>query len=306
MPANLDPRRVLLAALDAERPALLRPFAAGQVPGWDALEADSLEKARFILRAAPYDAVLLDGGLYRASGADGLAWLAGADRAPVLFLAEAGPELVLGALERGADAWLPRELALDNPVLLGAALRRVARLGDLEQRAGATSLALEDCRRQVGRLAGLLWEARPGEGPADWYSHRHMLQRLDEEVARARRHGGPLTVVLGEVLAGGAGEGPALAAERVGPAKRRCDVAGQYGLHGFMLLLPRGTEAEARGCCRRLRTLLEQPHPAGDPAHAWFGIAAFSPTDVTVQGLLSRAEQRLEHARQAPGGIALE
>jgi diguanylate cyclase (GGDEF)-like protein len=308
MPANLEPRRVLLAALDGDRPELLAPFAAGQVPGWDALEAGSLEKARFFLRAAPCDAVLLDGGLYRAAGPDGLAWLAGPGREPVLLLAEADPDLALAGLERGADAWLPRDLALANPVLLGAALRRVARLGDLERRAGVTAQALHDCRRQVGRLAGLLWEARPGEGPADWYSQRHMLQRLDEEVARARRHGGPLTVVLGEVQSGEDAEA-ALAAERVGRAKRRCDVAGRYGLHGFMMLLPGGTEAEALACCRRLRALLEQPSPnggAGPPLHAWFGVAAFSPAAATVQALLSRAEERLERARQGPGGVAAE
>jgi GGDEF domain-containing protein len=306
MPANLESRRVLLAALDADRPALLAPFAAGQVAGWDALEAGGLEKVRFFLRAAPCDAVLLDGGLYRAEGADGLAWVAGPDRAPVLVLAEADPDLILGALERGAGAWLPRELALAHPLLLGAALRRVARLGDLEQRADAAARELHDCRRQVGRLAGLLWEARPGEGPTPWYTHRHMLQRLDEEVARARRHGGPLTVVLGEVRADG--EAEALAAERVGRAKRRCDVAGQYGLHGFMLLLPRGTVAEALGCCRRLRALLEQSSLDGPsaPLSASFGIAAFSPAAATAQGLLSRAEERLEKARQAPDGVGFE
>jgi GGDEF domain-containing protein len=308
MPANLEPRRVLLVALDGDRPGLLGPFAAGQVPGWEALEAGSLEKARFFLRAAPCDAVLLDGGLYRSAGPDGLAWLAGPGREPVLLLAEADPELVLAALERGADAWLPRELGLAHPVLLGAALRRVARLGDQERKAGVTSQALHDCRRQVGRLAGLLWEARPAEGPTDWYSQRHMLQRLDEEVARARRHGGPLTVVLGEVQPGGEGAEAALAAERVGRAKRRCDVAGRYGVHGFMMLLPRGTEAEALGCCRRLRALLEQPSEGGPapPLHAWFGVAAFSPSAATVQALLSRAEERLEKARQVPGGVAAD
>jgi GGDEF domain-containing protein len=303
MPANLGSRRVLLAARDDDRPALLGPFAAGQVPGWDALEAGTLEKARFFLGAAPCDAVLLDGGLYRAAGPDGLAWLAGPDRAPVLLLAGPEPDLVLGALERGADAWLPRELALAQPLLLGAALRRVARLGDLERQADDAAQELSDCRRQVSRLAGLLWEARPGEGPAPWwYTQRHMLQRLDEEVARARRHGGPLTVVLGELRPEDR-EAAALAAKRVGRAKRRCDVAGQYGLHGFMVLLPRGGPAEALGCCRRLRRLLEQPSPGGRPLHACFGVAAFSAAADTAQGLLSRAEERLERARLAPGGV---
>jgi diguanylate cyclase (GGDEF)-like protein len=134
-----------------------------------------------------------------------------------------------------------------------------------------------------------------------------MLQRLEEEVARARRHGGPLAVVLGEVQPGEDVEA-ALAAERVGRAKRRSDVAGRYGLHGFMVLLPRGTEAEALGCCRRLRALLERPAEGGPapPLRSWFGVAEFSPAAATAQALLSRAEERLEKARQAPGGVAAE
>ena len=51
-------------------------------------------------------------------------------------------------------------------------------------------------------------------------------------------------------------------AERIGQEKRRCDVAGQYGLHGFMMLLPQSSELEARGACNRLRALLDHPpHP---------------------------------------------
>jgi hypothetical protein len=35
-------------------------------------------------------------------------------------------------------------------------------------------------------------------------------------------------------------------------------------------------------------------------------VAAFSPEAATAQALLSRAEERLEKARQAPGGVAAE
>ena len=33
-------------------------------------------------------------------------------------------------------------------------------------------------------------------------------------------------------------------------SKRRCDVVGQYGLDGFMLVLPRATPEQAQGTCR--------------------------------------------------------
>ena len=93
-----------------------------------------------------------------------------------------------------------------------------------------------------------------------WYNQRHMLERLDQEAARARRQGGDFTVVLAEVQGArreqlSPAETDHLAtwtAARVTQAKRRSDVAGQYGPHGFMLLLPGATavarSAPAGGC----------------------------------------------------------
>src|SRR5262249_37012453 len=92
-------------------------------------------------------------------------------------------------------------------------------------------------------------------------------ERLEEELARTHRYGGPLTVVLGETH-GRQGRLAPEEAEQVAtwmagqgsPAKRRCDVARQYGPHGFLLLLPRATDPAA-GRPRR-------PPPAGRPAAA--------------------------------------
>src|SRR5262249_8027035 len=72
MPANLEPRHVLLAARDGDRPGLLRPFAAGEVPGWEALQAGRLDQARFLLGTAPRGAGLLHGDPDRARGVEGL------------------------------------------------------------------------------------------------------------------------------------------------------------------------------------------------------------------------------------------
>src|SRR5262249_5484958 len=89
---------------------------------------------------------------------------------------------------------------------------------------------------------------------------------LQEEIGRAARHGIPFSVVLGEVWPradnplppAGWAQLSALAAERIVRAKRRCDVLGQYGPHGFMLLLANTPEPGAIAYCRRLEQYLVQ------------------------------------------------
>src|SRR5262249_32084560 len=130
-----------------------------------------------------------------------LGWLGGRAEAPVLFVCDGTPERVARALAEGVWQWLPRSLVREHPAVLDAALRHAAlrratlpqvRRGDDRPRAR---------RAQATRLANLLWAATPEEGRPRWSSQRHMLERLDEEVSRSRRHGTPLAVVLGEVWA---------------------------------------------------------------------------------------------------------
>lgn len=306
MPVCLERRRVLLAAQAPECARLRGLFDEERVPGWEAGEANRFEQARFLLQMSPWDVVLLDGSLVGCGDTPGLAWLARQDAAPVLFLADTTPDMVREALSHGAHTWMPRYLAFDHPPLLAAVLDRVALLGDLRRRTEVAQAALHDSRQQVNRLVNMLWEAAPGEGPGPWFSQRHVMERLQEELARARRHGGPLTVVLGEVHPAEPERLPpadarqlaALTAQRLGQGKRHCDVAGQYGRNGFLLVLPRATSQEAAGCCRRLRPLLEHPPAASlPPLHACFGIASYSPAVSSLTGLLSRAEQSLDQAR---------
>jgi GGDEF domain-containing protein len=293
------------------REELRRLFAGKPLAGWEVVEAETFEQARFALQTEGCDVLLIDGSLYGPGAGDGLAWLAGHTDAPLLLLADAEAEVVLDALRHGAHSWLPRAMALEHPALLEASLRRAAHLGDLLRRAEFTGDALRDCQGRVNRLLTLLWEAAPGQGPTHWYSQRYMLERLEEEMARTERHGGPLTVVLGEVRPAegervAAGEAQRLAswaASRVGQGKRRCDVAGQYGLHGFMLLLPRVDGPEAQSCCHRLRRLLEQPAAADGPfppLRACFGVASVGPGITTLSALLGRAEEGLERAWARP------
>ena len=98
-------------------------FGADPLAGWEAVEADSFERARFVLQMEPCDALVLDAGLYRRGDAGSLTWLAGQDRAP-LFLAEQDPDILLDALRHGAGHWLPRELALVRRTFWGPACGR--------------------------------------------------------------------------------------------------------------------------------------------------------------------------------------
>jgi GGDEF domain-containing protein len=304
MDENLERRRLLLAAREEGGP-IEALFTDGRIAGWETVAAASFEQARYLLQMSPCDVILLDASLYRAQAPEGLSWLAQGERVPILFLADIGPEGILEALEHGAHYWLPRRLALEHPPLLAAVLGKAAQFTDLKYRVEAAGARLDDCREQVRRLVSLLWEAAPGQGSSRWFSQRYMMERLQEEVMRTQRHGGPLSVVIGELH----GREPVATCDtqqlaswtfqRISQAKRLCDVAGQYGPQGFMLLLPRVTETEAEGCCRRLRTLLEHgPAAPFAPLHACFGGASLAPDVSSSRQLLRHAEERLDQARQ--------
>jgi GGDEF domain-containing protein len=137
-----------------------------------------------------------------------------------------------------------------------------------------------------------------------------MLQRLHEEVARAKRHGDTLSVVLGETLSD-ARTPPEVSAQltawtalQIANAKRLGDVAGQYGLGCFMLLLPQTSNEGALHCCRRIRSLLERPTKASPaPVRVVFGVASLCADICGGQALLCRAEERLELAKLGLAGI---
>ncbi len=310
MSEAIQRRRVLLAAAEPARGECRPLFHNEILRDWDVIEADSLERARFLLQLDPCDVLLLDCSLYRGGGGDDLSWLASQRRAPVLFLGDSNPETIADALRHGAQYWLPRELARRHVPVLAAMLRQAAEFGDLQRRGQETSAALEDTRRQVSRLVNLLWEAVPGEGRARWFTQRHMLERLEEEVIRTQRYGGPMAVVLGEVetkpairnIRGEEGQTATRIVDQISRVKRRCDVAGQYGMQGFMLLLPQTDERGATGCCQRLRSIIEQP---SEDLHSFeslsvhFGIACFSSEARSVKSLLSRAEEQLERCKLA-------
>jgi diguanylate cyclase (GGDEF)-like protein len=304
MSLELERRRVLIVAAPEERAALAALFARGDVEGWEAGEAESFEQADFLLQHDDCDLVLVDHSRYRPDDADALEWLARQQQPPVAFLAGPDPAALNAVLERGASQWLPRDLALARPPLLAAMLNQAAVRGDLRRHHRRLGEALQECRRQVRQLVTLLWTLSPTEGHPHWFTQRHMMERLQEEIARSHRHKTPLSVVLGEVRAAQGERVPsdppqvtAWTAERIARSKRRTDVAGQYGPSGFILLLAHTPQVGATVCCRRLRALLEEDGAPSGPVAAFFGISSYDAEHTNAKSLLGRAEQCLDRAR---------
>jgi diguanylate cyclase (GGDEF)-like protein len=310
--AVAERRRVLVAADDDARPPYLalRTPAAGRI--WEVLEADCFDRARFVLQMDHCDALLLDASLFRPDD-DAWPWLLSQHPLPTLLVSDLHTNVILTALRQGVNHWLPRDAAIREPAVLSETLYQVALLGEAHRRARVAGDALQEARRQVSRLVSLLWEATPNVGGQRWFTQRHMMERLHQEVSRCERHGGPLSVVLGEVYSPArprltpeeSHELASWIAERMSLSQRRCDIVGRYGPHGFMMLLPGSTSVGAIACCKRIRDLLlgaDAPTPPPvSQLHVYFGVAAYAATSATVKALLSRAEERLEEARTGNG-----
>jgi diguanylate cyclase (GGDEF)-like protein len=291
-------------------PPLVR---AGLLAGWKVQEARSFEYARSVQQRDPCDVVLIEASSSQQEQLAGLAESIGSWDTPVVVLADQAARVVQTDPESAWQHWLPRDLIATHPPLLELLLQQAAELSDLQRESRMRRLILRDCQRQVDRLVELLSPRFQDESGPSWFGQRHMMERLYEEVTRSQRHGDALTVVLGELA-----DSPAQMIDAIEPShliswastqiarcKRRCDVAGQYGPHGFILLLPHTSDEGGVRCCRRLQPLLEShadlPAGARGPLQVCFGIASYSPETNSVKGLLGRAEERLERARGLVG-----
>jgi GGDEF domain-containing protein len=310
MPMDLERRRIVLAARPCEAGCLRGQFTQAPLDKWDVIDADSFERARFLLQHNPCDILVVDEGLYHDAGALGLAWLAGQREVPIIFMTAMEPDVVAQAYANGVNLCLPRQLALQHTPVLHAALERMAQVSEAQRCQRRSKDNLHLCRRQVDRLVNLLWRTVPMDPQRQWFTQRHILERLQEEVSRGGRHGTVFTVALGEVLAA---EAPAETAElaewtteTLAHAKRRCDVAGSYGLQGFMLLMVETPKLGGVAGCKRLQQYISQvaPPPRGPrgPINAYFGLSSFSADNATTESLLSRAEKHLEAAKAGTAG----
>ena len=234
MSVDVKPRRVLVAARPPEAPELAAVFTHAALKGWQMLPAGTLEQARSLAQQQRCEALVVDECLYERAAPAAFGWLCRQRDLPVVLLSANEPETLALAYGAGVSLCLPRRQTLKHPPLLAAALHRTAQWSD-ECRAGLRTVeTLSQCRRQVDRLVSLLLRPVPTEAARQWLTQRQILERLQEEVCRSGRHGNVLSVAVGEVQAADADpdELADWTARSVAVAKRRCDIAGHYGLHG--------------------------------------------------------------------------
>lgn len=312
--------RALLVGGAEQRSDLELLFDHSALQHWRAVPSENVEQARFFMQMHACDAVLIDESVSLQSSLSALRWLTERSTIPLLFLSSIEPELIEQVLAIGVQHWLPRELVLAQPSLLATALEQTLLVRAKSRRIEHVEVELAECRQQISRLVGLLWDLTPMQGQPRWYSQRYMLERLHEEMLRRERYNSPLSLVLGEVWPGEEQSFPpilpepvhpseppsqltSVTAERVTRCKRRSDVVGQYGLNGFMLLLPSTDRLGAEDCSHRIQEMIQQspwePEPTvAVPLKSCMGVASVASEKLSAKSLLRRAEQQLEIARQ--------
>jgi diguanylate cyclase (GGDEF)-like protein len=303
-----EARRVLLAAGSKASESLRELFNEEPLNAWKILEADSFARARFVLQHDPCDVLVVNEDLLASEGGQGLGWLAWNQETPIVYLAGSSSEMLRKAYEQGATICLPRQMVLEQPMLLVTAIEHARQAANLRQEQRVTKERLHETRQHVDRLINMIWRTTPRQAEVHWFSQRYMMERLTEELSRAERHQIPLTLALGEVQPAAAEEMelanlmPDWTMNTIAGGKRRSDVAGQYGPDGFMLLMVHTPIKGGLLCCRRLQKAIEHPQePLPGPhanLHAYFGISGTLDGKTSAAGLLRLAEQNLDAARR--------
>jgi PleD family two-component response regulator len=311
-------RRVLVAADSEAAPTVLQLFDQSPLDSWTPIPVENFAEARFVMQHNPCELALVHEELLDQDGEPALGWIARSPEIPVVFLTSYDAETITQAYRLGVAVCLPRDLTLLHPWLLDAALSRAMEVGDQFRARRSHVEQLQQCRRHIDRLVNLIWRTSPMEPETHWFTQRHTMERLQEEISRTQRHGAPLTLAVAEVRVENqsdaqkpdkqpVSEEPALnldslTSQVISQGKRRCDVAGQYGMQGFLLLMVQTPKRGGVICCKRLKQLLEkaaeQPgtRPRG-PIRAYFGLATCPAEAVSAQNLLRCAEQNLETAK---------
>jgi two-component system cell cycle response regulator len=184
------------------------------------------------------------------------------------------------------------------------------RNGDLVHCGGAVLKFIEG-----GNVEGMyheeIYRLTITDGLTQIANKRHFLEFLEREIARAVRHGRPLSLVLFDIdrfkdLNDRYGH---LAGDRVlkGIATvvarevRRDELLARYGGEEFAIVLPETTVDAAALCCERIRCDLEteafEYDGAALRATVSLGAAALETSD-SVESLIARADRRLYRAKQ--------
>ncbi|MGV3618810.1 MAG: diguanylate cyclase [Fimbriimonas sp.] len=169
-----------------------------------------------------------------------------------------------------------------------------------------TQAELQVRQSELEKLNARLMQLARKDGLTDVYNHRAFQERLSEEVARARRNGHPLTLMLGDVddfkkyndrfghVAGD--ERLQFFGQVLQRATRPSDFVARYGGEEFAIILPETTTEQGLIVGERiLETLAQEQGPKRITAS--FGLVEFSENCPTPAALIETADAALYTAK---------
>lgn len=280
--AVTEPRNVLVVD---DEVAICRLFHAMLTPlGYRVATETDPRRVMSLLRETDFDVVVLDLVMPGMDGRDLIEEIRRHDSAlPILVVSGYGSaEITVDAMRRGATDFVTKPV--DVPLLD----LRIRRVYDLEH---ARRLANTD------GLTGL-------------YNHRHLQERLQQEIDRAQRYDRPLSVVMADLDrfkrfndAFGHPRGDEVliqVAQTLRHVSRAADIVARYGGEEFTLILPETAAPEAgvlaeraRRCVKALRIGAD----AGLRVTLSLGVAAYAP-GLSKEALIEAADAALYAAKR--------
>lgn len=273
-----------------------------EIPRWrvKVLTCSSLPDALALLARHAVDLVLLD---YRLGSDDTLGPLQALTterlcRAVIMVTGQGDEETAAEAIKAGALDYIAK--ARLSPEVLYHSIRSVLEKAELARQ-------LEIQRHELIKLArcdeltGLL-------------NRRAVLERLDLEFERSKRHGSPLCFLMIDLdhfkgvnddLGHLVGDRVlADAARKLGDLTRSTDAAGRFGGEEFCVVMVEASAAGAAAFAERVRSGLEKlVHPASEGRSIRIscsvGVAEVEASLASPRQLVSRADQALYQAKAA-------
>ncbi|HHX40463.1 MAG TPA: diguanylate cyclase [Armatimonadetes bacterium] len=294
---DLQGRHVLIADDDPESIDLVGTILASE--GHHLLSATHADEVLRQARLHQPDLILMDlemPGMDGLSVAQALRHDPRTQHIPVIFVtASTALENKLRALREGANDYITKPYYREE---LLARINVALRLK-----------ALQDALRERNQL---LAELATHDELTRLYNRRHLVQRLSEEVPRAKRYRLPLSCLLldldhfkrvNDTYGHPAGDAVLRQiASILRSSVRSVDVVGRYGGEEFLIILPQTGAEGARVLAERIRQRVEQEpfDIGGQTIHCTtsIGLAAASDGEVPdADDLIAEADRALYHAK---------
>ncbi len=254
--------------------------------GYDVVTETDARKVFALLREGEFDVVLLDIVMPNLNGLELIDQIREHFNVlPILVVTAYGSaELTVDAMSRGATDFITKPV---DAALLDLRIRRAF---DLEQ------------TRRMANTDGL----------TGLYNHRHLQERLQQEIERAERYERPLSVIMTDLDhfksfndAFGHPRGDELliaVARTLRQLSRASDILARYGGEEFTLVLPETSATEALVLAERVRQCVEALEPAGAAGGAKvtlsLGVASHAQGD-SKEALIEAADAALYRAKRA-------